>query len=83
MVAACALVAALAAILIKSPRVMAVAAILAGLGAGATTWSVLHDTHSTAALGVIAPPVIGMLVFGITLALDTGRQPPPGAGWRA
>ncbi len=83
MVAACTLVAALAAMLIKSPNVMAVAAILAGLGAGASTWSVLHDTHSTAALGVIAPPVIGVLVFGIALALETGCRPPPGAGWRA
>jgi hypothetical protein len=74
-VVGCAVVAALTVGLIRSPLVLGATAIVAAALASAVAWGVLHDESSTAALGVIVPPMLTAFVaFVGVLATRTSRD---------
>jgi hypothetical protein len=61
-VVGCAVVASVTVGLIRSPFVLRVTAIVAAMSASIVAWDVLHDESSTAALGVIMPPMLTAFV---------------------
>ncbi|MDQ1477759.1 MAG: hypothetical protein QOE62_2988 [Actinomycetota bacterium] len=76
-VVGCAVVASVSVGLIRSPLVLGVTAIVAAVWASIVAWGVLHDESSTAALGVIAPPMfsafVGLLGIGVSSLARTSR----------
>jgi hypothetical protein len=73
-VVGCALVAALSIGLIRSPLVLGVTAIVAAVLACAVAWAVLHDESSTAALGVIVPPMLTSFVAFVDVLVTRTRR---------
>jgi hypothetical protein len=73
-VVGCAIGIGIAVALIESPLRLAIAAVAGALFASQVAWGVLHDEHSTAAIGVIVPPfvngIVAVLGAGIDAAMD-------------
>jgi hypothetical protein len=63
--------------LIRSPVVLAITALVGAFFASQIAWGVLHDEHSTAAIGVIVPPFVnGVVAFvgaGLGAAVEHRR----------
>ncbi len=82
-VVGCAVVVAVTVGLVRSPLVLLVTAVVAGVWASIFAWGVVHDESSTAALGVIGPPMLSAVVatvgIGISALIRTGRRKPSGA----
>jgi hypothetical protein len=73
-VVGCAVVAALSIGLIRSPLVLGVTAIVAAVLACAVAWGVLHDDSSTAAIGVIVPPMLTAFVAFVGVLVTRTRR---------
>jgi hypothetical protein len=73
-VVGCAVVAALSVGLIRSPVVLGVTAIVAAVLGSAVAWEVLHDESSTAALGVIVPPMLTAFVAFVGVFVARTRR---------
>jgi hypothetical protein len=81
-VVGCAVGVGIAVALIRSPVVLAITAAAGALFASQVAWSILHDEHSTAAVGVIAPPfmngIVAVLGVGLGAVVEYRRRSVPG-----
>ena len=65
----------LAIVVIRTPLVLAISAAASCAWSVANSWTTMRDTHSTAALGILATPILALLIVAVGCAAD--------AIWRA
>jgi hypothetical protein len=70
----CAVVAAISVALIRSPVVLGATAVVAAALASRVAWGVLHEESSTAALGVMVPPMLTAFVAFVGVLVKRERQ---------
>jgi hypothetical protein len=73
-VVGCAVGNGLAVALIRSRVVLAITAVAGAFFASQIAWGVLHNDHSTAAVGVIAPPFVNGVVAVVGVALGAAIE---------
>jgi hypothetical protein len=61
---------ALALVVVRTPMTLVAVALASGAWSAANSWITMRDTHSTAALGVFATPVIALVIVGIGCGVD-------------
>jgi Protein of unknown function (DUF2510) len=62
-------------VVIRTRPILAVTAVGSGAWSVANSWTTMRDTHSTAALGIVATPILALVIVGVGCVADVA--------WRA